>query len=240
MPSLFTILYTLYARIVLTIAIIIFSIPLMLCLMLPEKFLVENRLFIVLQRIFYWICIRCSLLPIRYRGISHIPHGPAIIIANHQSSLDIPLVGSALGSKPHVWLAWSEVAKGPLMRFILPRVAILVNTSSPMRAMRTLSQAIATVKEKPWDLIIFPEGGRFTDGKTHEFFAGFAALAAKTGRPVVPLYINGVNRIFPPKTFWIMPAPITVTIGTPFYIQAGESEQAFKNRVYAWFCQEDA
>ena len=62
-----------------------------------------------------------------------------------------------------------NLQNGPLLGFIVPRIAVLVDMTSPVKGLRTLVQAINIVKENPWDLIIFPEGGRFTDGTVHDF-----------------------------------------------------------------------
>ena len=102
--------------------------------------------------------------------------------------------------------------------------------------MRTLIEAINLVKSKPWDLIIFPEGARHTDGKVHEFFGGFSLIAKKIDRSVVPIKIIGVNKVYPPKTFWIHFHPITVIIGSPMAHEPQETEEAFKDRVYNGFC----
>lgn len=230
-----TILFTIFARTLLILMIIIMAVPLGLCLLLPQRFIVDNFFFKALAEIFYWFCLKFSLLPIRYKGLHHIPRDPCIIIANHQSSFDIPLIGYALKGKAHVWLAWHELTKSPILRFILPRNSVLVDASTPMRGMRTMLEAIALIKSKPWDLIIFPEGARHTDGKIHEFFGGFSLIAKKIDRPVVPIKIVGVHTVYPPNTFWIYFHPITVIIGKPMHIGTEETEEAFKNRVYSWY-----
>lgn len=230
-----TILFTLFSRVLLIILLIFLAIPLALCLLVPKRFLVNNPLFLVVQEIFHWYCIKFSLVPIRYKGILNLPEQPCIIVANHQSSFDIPLIGHLMGKRPHIWLAWKELTKSPLLKFILPRIAVLVDATSPSRGLRTLIQAINTVKSHPWDLIIFPEGGRFTDGTVHEFFGGFVTIAKKTGRPVVPVKIIGAQNVYPPHTFWIYYHPITVIVGKPMVIEPNETEEAFKQRVYNWF-----
>jgi 1-acyl-sn-glycerol-3-phosphate acyltransferase len=83
--------------------------------------------------------------------------------------------------------------------------------------------------------MIFPEGTRRTDGKVHEFYAGFVTLAKKTGRPVVPVRIFGVNEVYPPEQFWIHYCPIKVVVGEPMVIGETEDDESFKNRVHAWF-----
>ncbi len=235
MITLFNIIHTLVGRFLLVILFIFILIPLSMCLFSRKKLLVDNKLFMFIQQFFYWAALKCTLVPIRYIGLDNIPDQPCIIVANHQSSLDIPLIGCALKNRPHIWLSWAALAKTPLLGFIVPRVSVLVDMSSPVKGLRTLVQAIDIVKKHTWDLIIFPEGGRFTDGAIHPFFGGFALIAKKVDRPVVPIKITGANKVYPPKTFWAFYHPVTVIIGTPMVMQPDESEEAFKGRVYNWF-----
>jgi 1-acyl-sn-glycerol-3-phosphate acyltransferase len=238
MITMTTILFTLLTRFLLVIFLIFISIPLLLCLLLPRRLLVNNKIFSILSQLFYWFCIKFSFLPITIKGIKNIPDEPVIIVANHQSSFDIPLIGYILGSRIHVWLAWAQLTQTSLLRFILTRNSLLVDMSSPTKGLRTLIQAINTLKDTSWDLIIFPEGGRYTDGSIHPFFGGFSVIAKKLKRPVIPIKIIGVNKVYPPNTFWIYYNPITVIIGKPMIMQLEESDKDFTNRVYQWFIQE--
>ncbi|GMU19860.1 MAG: hypothetical protein AMXMBFR12_10510 [Candidatus Babeliales bacterium] len=233
--SLGSLMYTIISRVILTIIILIIALPLSLCFLFGGTYIVDNKLFLLVQRFFDWACVRLALIPITYIGLENLPPEPCIVVANHQSSFDIPLVGYILRKRPHIWIAWAELTKGPLLRFLLPRIAVLVDVSSPTRAVRTLVKAINIVKAHPWDLVIFPEGARHTDGKVHEFFGGFALIAKKINRSVVPVKIIGVNKVYPPKTFWMHRHPITVIIGPTMMIGAEETEHEFKDRVYAWF-----
>jgi 1-acyl-sn-glycerol-3-phosphate acyltransferase len=231
----FNVIHTLVSRFLMVILFIVIVIPLSLCLFSRKKLLVDNKLFMFIQQFFYWGSLKCLLVPIHYKGLKNIPEQPCIIVANHQSSMDIPLVGCALKNRPHVWLTWADLAKAPLLQFIVPRVSVLVDMASPMKRLRTVIQSINIVKKHDWDLIIFPEGGRFTDGSVHPFFGGFALIAKKVDRPVVPIKIIGANKVYPPETFWAFYHPITVIIGQPMVMLPDETEEAFKARVYNWF-----
>src|ERR1044072_870671 len=94
-----TFFYTLFSRLIVIIGICIIAVPLLICLMVPRRLLVDNWLFRHLTLFFYWFCIKLSFLPIRYNGLDNLPDQPAVIIANHQSSFDIPLIGYALGKR---------------------------------------------------------------------------------------------------------------------------------------------
>ena len=171
--------------------------------MLTQKFLVIIIFYKLIERFFYWMAIKASFIPISYQGLQNIPSNACIVVANHQSSFDIPVIGYALGKRPHIWLAWSALGNGPLLQFILKRIAVLVDPSSPNKAARSLIEVINTIKKHPWDLVIFPEGGRYTDGNINKFFNGFAIIAQKTNRPVLPIKIIGLNTVYPPHSWWV-------------------------------------
>lgn len=235
MTSLKTLIHTVWIWLMLAVLIVLISLPLLVFLLLPERFLVKNRGFIWLSRFFYWYCITFCLFSISYKGTQHLLAQPCIIVANHQSSFDIPLIGYILKDKPHIWLAWAQLQKLPLLKPFIQRVALLVDVSSSHKAARAIVESIAVLNMHPWDLILFPEGGRYTDEKVHPFYSGFAIIARKTQRPVIPINITGVNKVYPPNTWVIQEYPINVEIGPPFILEKDESDDAFKQRVYQWF-----
>lgn len=191
------------------------------------------------MHVFYWLIIKCSFIPITFHGLENAPKEPSIIVSNHQSSLDIPLIGYTLKAYPHIWLAVAYLMTSPVLRFILPLLAILVDTSSPLRGMRSLNQAIKHIASNNRHVIIFPEGSRYVDAMVHEFFSGFVILARRTGRPVVPVRIFGAYKVYPPNSFLVQYHPIHVVVGKPMRMQEGEEIDAFKQRVRAWFLKQE-
>lgn len=227
---------TIFCYLLAGIIFIIFIIPGGLCLLMPKKWLHKSRIFYGLFYATNWALLKAALVPVTIKGREHMVHEPAIIAANHQSSLDIPLVTMVLGCAPHIWLVKKELMDNFVLRFILPRLAILIDMSTPMAGMRSLVQALDTFYDSPCHAVIFPEGGRYPiDGQIHDFYAGFAILAKKTGRPVVPVRIFNAYKVYPPETFLVHWAPITVIVGEPFRMNEGETEQDFVARVRAWF-----
>ncbi|MBS1987253.1 1-acyl-sn-glycerol-3-phosphate acyltransferase [Candidatus Dependentiae bacterium] len=241
LSSFLALLHTVLSRLLLLLIMVVFCIPTILFLLLPDKIRYHNRLCNQMQYAFYWLLLKGTLLPIRVRGAENIPTTPAVLVANHQSSLDIPLVGSLLYAAPHVWLATNELMVSPILRFILPRTTVLVDVSSPIAGMRTLLKAMDMIQEQKLYTVLFPEGGRFSDGKIHDFFGGFVILAKKTGQPVVPIYLEGIGKVYPKGVFLLRWHPIDVVVGAPMMQEADESNEAFSQRVRAWFChqQED-
>lgn len=230
-----TIVHTIISRLLLIIVILIFLVPLIVFTCIPQKWRYSHTLLFVPVHWFYSLILKCSLVPIRYVGIENIPHEAVIFAGNHQSSLDIPLMGVLSKGVPHVWLAKQELMDSILIKFVVPLLAVLVDVTSPRQAMGSLRKILNLVNNHYRNLMIFPEGARYTDGKIHEFFGGFVLLAKKTGRPIVPVCIVGVNKVYPPDSFLVHWHPITVIVGKPFVLEQDETDDAFKQRIHKWF-----
>jgi 1-acyl-sn-glycerol-3-phosphate acyltransferase len=128
--------------------------------------------------------------------------------------------------------------KWKLLRWILPRLAVVVDVTSQQKAVGPLLRLVRLVKGKDIDVMIFPEGARYPDDRVHPFYGGFVALAKLLKRPVVPVAIVGVNKVYPPSTFWVYRHPVTVIVGKPMRLQEEETDAAFKERVRQWFVEQ--
>jgi 1-acyl-sn-glycerol-3-phosphate acyltransferase len=230
------IIRTLFFYTVVILIGIVTILPCMVFALLPEKIRYDNPLYYWCMCIFYKVTVRALCLPIKIIGQENIPHEPAIIAANHQSALDIPLVGNVLHCYPNIWFFKHELLSVPFLGFLGKRMGISVDPSTPHKALLSLRKALKIFDgKKKRDLIIFPEAGRYTDGKIHEFLKGFSLLAKKTNCPLVPIFIEKVNKVYPPGSFYINYSPITIIIGKPFIIEPHESDADFTRRVRAWF-----
>jgi len=238
MRIILTLLHTLISYLLIAFFGILFFIPSLIFLLIPARWRYESSLWYVFLYCAYRIILFCTLLPIKFIGKRNIPKEPAIIVANHQSSLDIPLVGSLLNTFPHVWLAKKELFSEPLYGWIISRISVPIDVETPQKAMRSLVRALTLVRDKKMHAIIFPEGGRYIDGKIHDFFSGFVILAKKTGRPVVPVCIFNACTAYPPGAFLARWCPIKVVVGKPMHLEENESDEAFKDRVHAWFIEQ--
>lgn len=229
----------LFCRFLVVIVSIIFFIPIVIFLIFPDKYRYRFPIIFYPVHWFYCAILKCTLLDIKYIGVENVPKDQAVIFAaNHQSSLDIPLVGVLSKGVPHVWLAKAELMDSVVIRWVIPLISVLVDVSSPRNAMLSLRKIVNIVNNHHRNLMIFPEGTRRTDGKIHDFFGGFAIIAKKTGRPVVPVCIVGVNKAYPPETFWLRLYPITVVVGKPFLYEQDDTDETFKNRVRQWFIEQ--
>lgn len=220
--------------------ILIFLVPCTLVLLLPAQYRYTNRLYLVLVDFLYRIIVWSLQVPITIEGRSNIPDHPAIIIANHQSSLDIPIIGSLLNRHAHLWFALSYYAHIPIFGFFIKRTGIPVDRNNSGNAARALRTLIKAAQNCPCHLIIFPEGARYVDGKIHDFYNGFAILAKKTQRPVVPIYMPYNRFVCPPNQLLIYAHKLEVVVGPAFYLQERETEQEFVERVRVWFLKQES
>jgi 1-acyl-sn-glycerol-3-phosphate acyltransferase len=144
--------------------------------------------------------------------------GPVLLVSNHLSVLDPPLVGSATDRKL-TFLAKAELFEIPLFgRFIRalnarPLRREGADASALREALRTLREGRA--------LLVFPEGTRGADdGELREAKTGAGMLAVVSGAPVVPVYITGSGRAWPKGRRLPRRARVTVTFGLPLTFSA--------------------
>lgn len=232
------IVHNIISRLLVLIVFIVFALPILFFICVPQGIRYNHPWVFIPVYWFYKAVLYCSLLPITYRGKENVPNEPVIFVANHQSSLDIPLLGVLSKTVPHVWLAKQELMDSVFLRYIIPLIAVLVDVTSPREAMLSLRRILNIVNNHHRNLMIFPEGGRFTDGQIHEFFGGFVILAKKTARPVVPVCIVGINKVYPPDSLLIYWHPVTVVVGKPFMYEENDTDETFKQRVYDWFVEQ--
>ena len=68
--------------------------------------------------------------------------------------------------------------------------------------------------------MLFPEGTRTRTGEMGPFKRGIGSLVASTLVPVVPCYIEGAFRAFPPDARLPRPRKLTLTVGAPLRFPA--------------------
>ncbi|MGC2310230.1 MAG: lysophospholipid acyltransferase family protein [Candidatus Babeliaceae bacterium] len=207
--------------------------------LLPAKKCPDNRLLFWFLDMAYRGIITVGFLPVKIHG-EKIPNTPTIFVANHQSSLDIPLIGLLMHGYPHIWYVLESYARKPILNlFVKKNLGVSLSCESPTQAARGLIEGIRLIENKNRHIIIFPEGGRFTDGTVHEFFQGFAVIAKKTQRPVVPLYMPNNGKIYPPHRFLVHRFPFYVIIGPSYWYQSDDTDETFTQRIYKWFKEQE-
>jgi 1-acyl-sn-glycerol-3-phosphate acyltransferase len=156
----------------------------------------------------------------RVAGLDRIAHldEPVIFAANHASHLDTPLLLSVIPDKwrHHVIVAgaadyfFDTRLKAVSFAFLLNAVPI-----ERQRVSRDSFNRVAALLAEGWSLLIFPEGGRSPDGWGQAHRAGAAWLAVRTGRPIVPLHIEGTRQMLPKGSTRLKPGTCHITFGRP-------------------------
>jgi len=142
------------------------------------------------------------------------PSQPAIYTANHSSALDIPVLYVGLPFQFRI-LAKSELFRLPFVGWHLTRSGqIPIDRSDARHSLRSLAAAAQSVKAG-MNLVVFPEGGRCTDGHLQPFLGGTFYAAIKAQVPIVPLAIVGTFEALPMNSYVIRPTPFRLIVGDP-------------------------
>jgi 1-acyl-sn-glycerol-3-phosphate acyltransferase len=72
-----------------------------------------------------------------------------------------------------------------------------------------------------WSLLIYPEGTRSRTGDRGVLQGGVGLLAARSGVPVVPVYLGGVYAVLPKGRSVPRPGPVQVCFGPPLRFAPG-------------------
>ncbi|QOQ38085.1 lysophospholipid acyltransferase family protein [Trueperella pecoris] len=167
--------------------------------------------------------------------------GAYIVVGNHTSHLDAPMVFTLLPEHMTERLATGAAADYWYRRPAISKVTSLFfntypierkNKSGDPNAGRAKGMTSRLLKDGI-PILIFPEGTRSRTGEMGEFKVGAAALAIKFDIPIVPLAMRGGHEAMPVGS--VLPAanrpPIDMFIGKPMYAHEGEQPEAFMARV---------
>ncbi len=150
------------------------------------------------------------------RGAENIPKtGPIILAPNHRAYLDPPYLSLVTTRQLHL------MAKDGLFRipvfgpYIKAMGAFPVKRGSADRG--ALKQAMAELKAGRV-MGIFPEGTRAEPGTLLAGEKGFALVAKQTGVPIVPIALEGTDKVLP-KHGGLRRAHVRATVGKPMTAQ---------------------
>jgi 1-acyl-sn-glycerol-3-phosphate acyltransferase len=141
---------------------------------------------------------------VRISGREHLSPGRVyVVVANHQSLADIPLIAH-LGIDAK-WLAKAELLKFPVFGWMM-RISrdIGVERGDRRKAAQSLLQCAKTLRNR-LSIITFPEGTRSKTGEILPFNDGPFLLAAREGVPVLPVVVEGTGTALPRETWMFGP-----------------------------------
>ena len=149
------------------------------------------------------------------------PKGPLIVVSNHLSNSDSPVLVASLPRTLH-FTAKDGLFSNPLASAFLKSVGV-----HPLNRNRGGAEALRwnlKLLEEDRSVVFFPEGTRSRNGGMSKGKPGIAYVAAKSQAPILPVGITGTENI---KGFWRIPFPlcrIEVRIGDPFTLPVLEGK----------------
>jgi len=177
------------------------------------------RLIVELCRFTVRLCCRNR---VTVHGAENVPAaGPAVLVANHASYMDPPVIAMALRRQIY-FMAREEILAAPVLGPILRRCGVFpVRQGAADRAAIRRAMALLSAGEL---VCVFPEGTRSKSGELLSPQPGAALIAARSGAPLIPVALSGTFEAYPPHARWMRPARISVAFGPPILSQAEESE----------------
>ncbi len=169
--------------------------------------------------IWYWLGYTLAKLLGKFRLSYRVQNGGnldeladgLLIVSNHVSFLDPPLVGIAF-KKPIYYFARKTLFDHPVSRFLFTRCnALPVDQSKPELSM--LKKVITLLKEDE-KVLIFPEGERSWDGKLRmEGQSGVGMIVSKARVPILPVRLFGPEKALARGEKKIRKHPVTLVVG---------------------------
>jgi putative phosphoserine phosphatase/1-acylglycerol-3-phosphate O-acyltransferase len=139
---------------------------------------------------------------------------PAVFVFNHQSSLDMLVIGSVL-RRDITGVAKKEASRDP--RFaplgLLVDVAY-VDRGNPAQAKKALEPAVQKLRDG-YSICIAPEGTRSPTPRLGRFKKGAFHIAMQAGVPIVPVVIRNAGDMMWRNSFFVRPGRVDVAVLEP-------------------------
>lgn len=133
---------------------------------------------------------------------------PSVIIANHQSHLDLICL-MALNPKL-IFFTNEWVWENPIYGYVI-RKADYIPVNDGVEAHLDKIRALV---ERGYSLVIFPEGTRTVDGKVGRFHKGAFYVASELGLDITPVFIHGAYDVLPKTDFMLREGSAHLEVGS--------------------------
>lgn len=171
-----------------------------------------------------------SRVRVKIEGLEHVDRrAPQLFVSNHSGLHDILSLAAHLPIQFR-WVAKKSLFSVPFMGWHMRRSGYIpIDRENPRDAARSILEAARTIHGGV-PAIAFPEGTRSRTGELGEFRSGAFALALRAGVPLVPVAVEGSDRVIAPKTLLVHPGVIVrIKIDRP--IDVGGYERADRARL---------
>ena len=175
----------------------------------------------------------------RIEGREHLRDldGPVIFAANHQSHMDVPVILAALPAgirarvapamakeffkahffpEGHTWTQWfTNTVNYYLAAFYFNAFPLPQREAGTRQTLAYAGELVGS----GWSILIFPEGERSATGEIKPFRGGIGMMASRLDVPVVPVRLDGVDRVLHMKWKMAKPGQVRVAFGAPMRLR---------------------
>ncbi len=176
-----------------------------------------NSLLMTAVTSFFDVYLRLYCEPIRLEGLENVPsHGPVIVAARHVHNADVNFLAH-YSPRQLQFLAKSSLFEWPLIGYAIhalraiPVQRNVAETTGLRRGLKALADGGA--------VCIFPEGTRHRDGILGRPYPGAGLLALRSGAPVVPAVVDGLERLDLSQLACPEPESVAMRFGPPFRLR---------------------
>lgn len=156
-------------------------------------------------------------------------NGHYLVVSNHASFLDPPLLGVGMKKGTH-FLAKRELRKMPLVGKMIFSTYGGVPVKRGTGDIQALKSVISLLKNKK-NVVIFPEGTRTLDGNFRKPRAGIGMVAYHARPAILPVYIHNSFEAMPKGASFPKPVKISMHFGKPYksdYYDGEKSKEVYQ------------
>ncbi len=179
---------------------------------MAQRSLINNLWYRFLQNLIRLIAM--VFYRVRHYGVQNIPaDGGVLVVSNHQSHFDPPLVGIGISRRMN-YVARETLFNAPLFGRIIHSVGAIPLDRDGL-GLAGIKESLKRLKSGEM-VLIFPEGTRSRDGEIAKFRPGFTTLAVRSKASILPVAIDGAYQVWPrSKKFPRLGKTIRVCYGKP-------------------------
>ena len=147
---------------------------------------------------------------LRVVGREKLPKNDRLILCSNHYSMSDPLwivLAMRCGHVPRI-MAKKEARAYPVLGWVLEKLGVIF-VDRGVADVHAIKEGLRCLRDDQ-QLLIFPEGTRVRDVRDSDPKRGAVTLAARTGTPVVPVYVSRKRRVL---------GPMTVVFGEPYQVE---------------------
>lgn len=161
---------------------------------------------------------------------------PTIVVANHQSFLDMPLLYMLPWSMK--WVAKKGLFKIPIFGWIIFMTGQIAIERDSMRSAQKIDKLVEPI-QKGIPAMIFPEGTRTQTGDIKRFKYGAFKLAKRYNFNILPVVLDGGHQAMPSGSWRVeYRQHFTISVLNPITADKFESEEELKNAAHSLIKEE--